>query len=40
MKDNQLYKWLQKCPTEWELVRQDEGVRWIRFNVDDEPEEE
>ena len=29
-----------KCPTDWELVRQNEGVRWIRFNVDDEPEEE
>jgi len=36
----ELYDFLKKSPTEWEEVRSDEGVRWIRFIVEEDHEDE
>jgi len=40
MTEEELYKFLEDCPTDWEEVQSFEGVRWIRFLIEIEEENE
>ena len=37
---DELYDFLEDCPTEWEVTQDFEGVRWVRFVLEEEYEDE
>ena len=40
MTEEELYKFLEDCPTDWEEVQSFEGARWIRFLIEIDEENE